>query len=159
MRQNPIRIIRYRLEIDGIDHPGFSEVSIDDPSMDLIEYREVHDLSTVRKLTGLNKYSNITLKRGITDATEPADWQQLTADVAIWLDGARRSVVFRVQNEVGEEKTAFEIVRAWPRKYDPSDLNGTGNESAVGILELQQEGAVTSSSAGGDRMDLQLGLG
>ena len=65
----------------------------------------------------------------------------------------------RVGNKAGEEKAAFEIVRARPCKYDPSDLNATGNESAVDTLELQQDGAVTSSSAGGDRMGLQLALG
>ena len=43
-----------------------------------------------------------------------------------------------------EEKAAFEVVTAWPCKYDLSDLNATGNEAAVEKLELQQEGAVIS---------------
>jgi len=30
MRQDPLRIFRYRLEIDGIEHAGFSEVTIGD---------------------------------------------------------------------------------------------------------------------------------
>jgi len=49
-----------------------------------------------------------------------------SARIFIWLDDARRSVVVRVQNEAGEEKMTFEIVKAWPCKYDPSDLNATG---------------------------------
>ena len=65
----------------------------------------------------------------------------MVVDDATLLDDARRSVVIRVQNEAGEDKAAFEIVKAWPCKYDPSDLNATGNESAVDTLELQQEGA------------------
>lgn len=140
MRQDPLRNFRYRLEIDGIEQAGFSEVAIGDLSTDPIEYREGDEPTTVRKLNGLNKYANITLKWGITDSTELAEWHQLVVDDATLLDDARRSVVIRVQNEAGEEKAAFEIVKAWPCKYDPSDLNATGNESAVDTLELCNEG-------------------
>jgi phage tail-like protein len=94
----------------------------------------------VRKLNGLNKYGNITLKWGITDSTDLADWHQLVVDDATALDDARRNVVIRVQNEAGEDKAAFEITKAWPCKYDPSDLNATGNEVAIDTLELCNEG-------------------
>ena len=139
-RQDPLRNFRYRLEIDSIDQAGFSEVTMGDLSTDPIEYREGDEPTTVRKLNGLNKYANIVLKFGITDSTELADWHQLVVDDKTKLDDARRTVVVRVQNEAGEEKAAFEIVRAWPCKYDPSDLNGTGNEAAIDTLELCNEG-------------------
>ena len=140
-RQDPLRNFRYRLEIDGIDQAGFSEVAIGDLSTDPIEYREGDELpTTVRKLNGLNKYGNVTLKWGITDSKELADWHQLVVDDATPLSDARRNVVIRVQNEAGQETTAFEIVKAWPCKYDPSDLNATGNEVAVDSLELCNEG-------------------
>ena len=105
--------------------------------MDPIEYREGDEHATQRKLNGLNKYANITLKRGITDSTEIADWHPLVVDGATLIDDARGSVFIRVGNKDGEARAAFEIVKAWPCKYDPSDLNATGNESAVGILVLQ----------------------
>lgn len=139
-RQDPLRNFRYRLEIDGIDQAGFSEVAIGDASTDPIEYREGDEITTVRKLNGLNKYGNITLKWGITDSTDLADWHQLIVDDATPLDEARRNVVIRVQNEAGEDKTAFEVTKAWPCKYDPSDFNATGNEVAIDTLELCNEG-------------------
>ncbi len=137
---DPLRNFRYRLEIDSIVQAGFSEVAIGDLSTDPIEYREGNEITTVRKLNGLNKYGNITLKWGITDSMELADWNQLVIDDATPLDDARRSVVIRVQNESGEEKAAFEVIKAWPCKYDPSDLNATGNEVAIDTLELCNEG-------------------
>ncbi len=139
-RQDPLRNFRYRLEIDGITQAGFSEVAIGDLSTDPIEYREGDEITTVRKLNGLNKYGNITLKWGITDSVELADWHQLVVNDATPLDDARRNVVIRVQSEAGEEKAAFEVTKAWPCKYDPSDLNGTGNEVAIDTLELCNEG-------------------
>lgn len=110
MRQDPLRIYRYRLEIDRIEQAGFCEVAIGDLSTDPIEYRGGDEPATERKLNGLNKYANITLKWGITDSTELANWQQLVVDDAILLGDARRSVVLRMQNEAGEEKAAFEVV-------------------------------------------------
>jgi hypothetical protein len=53
-RQDPLRDFRYRLEIDGIEQAGFAEVAIGDSSADPIEYREGDELTTVRKLNGLN---------------------------------------------------------------------------------------------------------
>lgn len=139
-RQDPIRNFRYRLEIDGIDQAGFAEVAIGDLSTEPIEYREGDEITTVRKLNGLNKYANITLKWGITDSMELADWHQLIVDDATPLDDARRTVVIRVQNEAGEDKVSYEITKAWPCKYDPTDLNGKGNEVAIDTLELCNEG-------------------
>ena len=138
-RQDPLRNFRYTLEIDGITQAGFSEVAIGDLSTDPIEYREGDEITTVRKLNGLNKYGNITLKWGITDSKELADWHQLIVNDTP-LDDARRNVVIRVKNESGEDKAAFEILKAWPCKYDPSDLNATGNEAAIDSVELCNEG-------------------
>jgi phage tail-like protein len=137
---DPLRNFRYRLEIDGIVQAGFSEVAIGDASNDPIEYREGNELTTVRKLKGLNKYGNITLKWGLTDSIELSNWHRMVVDDATPLSAARRTVVIRVQNEAGEDKAAWEVTRAWPTKYNPTDLNGKGNEVAIESLELANEG-------------------
>jgi phage tail-like protein len=137
---DPLRNFRYRLEIDGIEQAGFAEVAIGDLSNEPIEYREGNEITTVRKLKGLNKYANITLKWGLTDSTELAEWHQLVVSDTTMLDDARRTVVIRVQNDAGEDKAAYEVTRAWPTKYDPTDLNGKGNETAIETLELANEG-------------------
>src|ERR671918_179019 len=139
-RKDPLRNFRYRLEIDGIDQAGFAEVAIGDLSTEPIEYREGDEITTVRKLNGLNKYANITLKWGITDSMALADWHQLVVSDTTPLDDARRTVVIRIQNEAGEDKAAFEVTKAWPCKYDPTDLNAKGNEVSIDTLELCNEG-------------------
>lgn len=140
MAQDPLRNFRYRLEINGIQQAGFSEVAIGEASNDPIEYREGNELTTVRKLNGLNKYANLTLKWGVTDSTELAEWHKLVAEAATPLETIRRTVVIRVQNEAGEDKAAWEVTRAWPTKYNPTDLNAKGNEVAIDSLELANEG-------------------
>lgn len=137
---DPLRNFRYRLEIDGIVQAGFSEVAIGDASNDPIEYREGNEITTVRKLKGLNKYGNITLKWGLTDSIELSNWHRMVVDDATPLSAARRTVVIRIQDESGADKAAYEITRAWPTKYNPTDLNGKGNEVAIESLELANEG-------------------
>lgn len=139
-RQDPLRKFRFRLEIDGLDQAAFSEVTIGDLASDPIEYREGDEIPTVRKLSGLTKYANITLKWGITDSVELAEWHQQIVGGATLLDEIRKTVVIRMQDEAGNDKAAFEITRAWPCKYDPTDLNATGNEVAIDTLELCNEG-------------------
>jgi phage tail-like protein len=137
---DPLRNFRYRLEIDGIVQAGFSEVAIGDASNDPIEYREGNELTTVRKLKGLNKYGNITLKWGLTDSIELSNWHRMVVDDATPLSAARKTVVIRIQDEAGADKAAYEVTRAWPTKYNPTDLNGKGNEVAIESLELANEG-------------------
>lgn len=139
-RQDPLRNFRFFLEFNNVRLAGFAEVAVGDISTDPIEYREGDEITTVRKLNGLNKYGNITLKWGITDSMDLADWHQLVVQGATPLDEIRKTVVITVQNEAGEDKAAFEIVKAWPCKYDPSDLNAKGNEVAIDTLELCNEG-------------------
>jgi phage tail-like protein len=137
---DPLRNFRYRLEIDGIVQAGFSEVAIGDASNDPIEYREGNETTTVRKLKGLNKYANITLKWGLTDSIELSNWHRMVVDDATPLAAARKTVVIRIQDDAGADKAAYEITRAWPTKYNPTDLNGKGNEVAIESLELANEG-------------------
>lgn len=140
VRQDPLRKFRFRLEIDGLEQAAFSEVAIGDTASDPIEYREGDEATTVRKLSGLTKFANVTLKWGITDSMELAEWHRLIVDGATLQEEIRKTVVIRMQNERGDDSAAFEITRAWPAKYDPSDLNATGNEVAIDSLELANEG-------------------
>ena len=139
-RQDPLRKFRFRLEIDGIEQAAFSEVAIGDAASDPLEYLQGNEPPTTRKLGGLTKFANVTLKRGITDSMELTDWHQLIVGGDTLQREIRKTVVIRIQNEAGDDIAAFEVARAWPTKLDPSDLNGTGNEVAIDSLELANEG-------------------
>ena len=65
-RIDPLRNFRYRLEIDSIAQAGFSEAAIAETTIEAVDYREGNEPPHVRKLSGLTKYGNITLKWGLT---------------------------------------------------------------------------------------------
>jgi phage tail-like protein len=135
-RNDPYRNFRYRVEIDGIQQAGFSEATVPDSTVDVVEYRDGNEIPTVRKLSGLVKYGNLSLKWGITDSLELYEWYQ--EGVTGKVDRKNISVV--VNDEEGTDVARWNFVQAWPTKYDPTDLNATGNEVGIETLEIVHEG-------------------
>ena len=137
-RTDPLRNFRFRLEIDGIQLASFSDVAIGETTTEAIDYREGMDPMHVRKLSGLTKYGNITLKRGVTDSLEIFNWHKQI--VAGQIQANRKQVAIVAIDEAGADRARFVVSEAWPTKYDPSDLNAKGNEVFIELLELVNEG-------------------
>ena len=135
-RNDPYRQFRFRVE--GIEEAGFSEVSFADTTTDPVEYREGNEPPRFRKLSGLTKYGNITLKWGITDSMKLYEWRQRVIDLGA--EGERKDVSSVLIDEAGNDKARWEIEEAWPSKYDPTDFSAKGNEVAIETLELVHEG-------------------
>jgi phage tail-like protein len=137
-RQDPYRNFRFRLEIDGSASAGFSEVSIGETTTDILDYREGNEPAHVRKLAGLCKFGNVTLKRGMTASLEIFRWykQVLDGDTA----NARRNVAIIITDESGADQARFIVSNAWPAKYRVGDLDAKGNEVIIETLELANEG-------------------
>lgn len=136
-RKDPYRQFRFRVEIQGII-AGFSECTFADTSTDSIEYREGDELPRLRKLSGLTKYGNITLKWGITDSLDLYKWRQQVIDTGA--EGARKNMSIILIDEAAADKARWEIERASPIKYDPADFNAKGNDVAIETLEIAHEG-------------------
>jgi phage tail-like protein len=137
-RDDPFRNFKFRVEIDGVAEAAFSEVAIGETSTEAIDYREGTEPNHVRKLPGMTKYGNITLKRGVTDSQVIYQWHKDIVDGKI--GDKRKSITIVVIDEAGKDKARFVVSECWPTKYDPSDLNGKGNEVFIELLELVNEG-------------------
>ena len=135
-RNDPYRNFRYRLEIDGIQQAGFSEATVPDSTVDVIEYREGNETTTVRKLPGLTKYGNLTLKWGITDSMDLYNWHRAVTQGQI----ERKNISVIVIDEAGNDKARWNFFQAWPTKYDAPDLTAKGNDVAIETLEIVHEG-------------------
>ena len=139
-RNDPLRNFRYRVEIDSITQAAFSEVLIGQTTIDAVNYREGTDPPHVRTLSGLNKYENVTLKRGFVgaNARDLYRWhQEVSAGQA---NAKRKKVTIVVTDEKGQNAARFVVSEAWPIKYEPTDPNAKGNEEFIELLELANEG-------------------
>lgn len=134
-RVDPYRGFNFLVEIEGITQAGFQECGGLDASTDPVDYREGSDPNHVRKLTGLNKYSAITLKRGITDSDELWKWRKTVIDGKT----ERKSGSIVLLDETGAEKLRWNFDHAWPSKWTGPAFNSTGSSVAVESLELTHE--------------------
>ncbi|WP_430882536.1 phage tail protein [Fusibacter sp. JL216-2] len=138
--KHPYRNFRFRLEIDGLEAGGFAEVSGFDTSVDVIEYREGDDVTTPRKLPGLTKYGNITLKWGTSDSMVLYEWLDGITEGTI----ERKTVTITAIDEAGDDAASWQMINAWPVKYTAPDFNATGSEVAMESLEIAHEGLTRS---------------
>lgn len=134
-RKDPFRAYNFLVEIDGITRAGFKECSGLDSAQDPIEYREGIDPIHSRKLPGLVKYSNISLKRGITDDAELWEWRKKAADGRV----ERKNGSIILLDDSGEEKLRWNFLNGWPTKWTGPSFNASGNEVAIESLEIAHE--------------------
>lgn len=135
-RKDPYRVYNFLVEIDGITRAGFRECSGLDSTQDPIEYREGHEGLTTRKLPGLNTFSNISLRWGITDDAELWEWRQQVMEGKV----KRKNGSIVLLDDTGEEKVRWNFREGWPTKWTGPELNATGTDVAIETLEIVHEG-------------------
>jgi phage tail-like protein len=122
---------------DGPD-AGFQEISGIGMEVTVAEYRNGNEKeNSVRKITGLNKSTDVTMKRGAIGSLNLYQWldQIRNGD-----QGALRNVVIQLQNE---DHTAvvqeWKLMRARIIKHTSGPLNAKGTDVAMEELVLAYE--------------------
>jgi phage tail-like protein len=117
---------------------GFTEVTGLDMQAEVIEYREGSSPEYHKiKMPGMQKFSNITLKRGtIQDDSDFYKWIN-TINLTV---ADRRDIIISLLNESHSPVMTWKAKNAFPVKVQASDLKSDGNEVAIETLELAHEG-------------------
>jgi phage tail-like protein len=119
---------------------SFTEVTGLEVETEVIEYRggASPEYSKV-KMPGMQKYANLTLKRGTFKSdNEFYAWFNTVKLNTI----ERRDITISLLNEEHEPTVVWKVKRAWPTKVTATDLKADGNETAIESLELVHEGLV-----------------
>jgi phage tail-like protein len=134
--KNPYSAFNFIVEINGAQVAAFQEITGLDSENTPIEYREGADkLNSVRKLPGMEKYSNVTLKRGITGSLELWNWRKEVRDGGTAFPPIR-DVVIQLQSEKHESIYKWKLTNAWCAKLTGPQLNAKANEVAIETMEL-----------------------
>lgn len=117
---------------------GFMECSRIGMVVDVVEYRNGNEKeNAVRKLTGLTRYPDVTLKRGIIGSLDLYQWLN---DVRNGSESALRTVQIRLMNEdhsaVVEE---WKLLRARPVRHVSGPFDARVSEVAVEEIVLAFE--------------------
>lgn len=133
----PYKKFRYTVECKGLDVAGFSEISAPDATIEQIKYREGNYATTESiKLPGRIEYTNITLKKGLTDSMAFFNWVSQIAAGTI----ERQSMTIKLLGDKGDEVAVWELTNAWPCKYKGTEFNATAStDVAIEEIELAFE--------------------
>lgn len=139
MANYPLPKFHFQVEWGGANL-GFTDVTGLDVETEVIEYRDGASPEYVKtKMPGMQKFSNITMKRGTFQGdSDYFDWWNTVALNTI----ERRDVTISLLNENHEPVVVWKIKNAWPTKVQSTDLKSTGNEVAIESIELAHEGLV-----------------
>lgn len=117
---------------------GFQEVSTIGMEVTVAEYRNGNEReNSVRKITGLNKSQDVTLKRGVVGSLNLYEWLDKIRNGE---RGATRTVTIQLQSE---DHTAvvqeWRLLRARIIKYNCGPLNAKGTDVAMEEMVLAYE--------------------
>jgi len=117
---------------------GFQECSEIGMSVDVIEYRNGNEKeNSGRKITGLNKATDVTLKRGVIGSLDLYQWLN---DIRNGDQGAVRTVLVHLMNE--DHTTVvqtWKLLRARIVKHVSGPFNAKASDVAMEELVLAYE--------------------
>jgi phage tail-like protein len=143
-RIDPFTTGKFLVSIDGITAGSFTEVSGLDVSIDVIDYREGNSGGPFdQKLPGLNRVSNVTLKRGLTQDFSLWAWMNnvVTGNIQ------RTTVHITLLDQTDKPVLAWKLKNAWPCKWTGPVLNANSGDVAIETLEIAHEGLELVSAA------------
>jgi phage tail-like protein len=124
-------------DTEGVE-AGFSECSPIELEVSVAEYRNGNDReNAVRKITGLNKVADVTLKRGLIGSLSLYQWLD---DIRNGNQSALRTVTIQLQSEDHTEVVmTWRLVRARIIKHTSGPFNAKGTDVAMEELTLAYE--------------------
>ncbi|MEX3788822.1 phage tail protein [Paraburkholderia sp. BR14374] len=148
-RPDPYAGYCFEVIVTGISNDGknvkgsFMEVAGLGSEVPPIEYRNGSEDISVRKIPGLKKFTNITLKWGVT--ADLTFWNWILQGMNGTIQRTNGSIV--LLDEQRQEVMRWNFTRAWPCKYTGPGLNAKNNEIAIETLEICHEGLSVDGQA------------
>ena len=117
---------------------GFQEISGIGMEVTVAEYRNGNEReNAVRKITGLNKTTDVTLKRGVIGSLNLYQWLN---DIRNGSQNAMRTVTIQLQNEDHSSVVqTWKLMRARIIKHTSGPMNAKGTDVAMEELVLAYE--------------------
>jgi phage tail-like protein len=135
-RNDPYRGFNFVVDFGDQTIAAFSEASGLTAEGDAVDYREGTDkVNHVRKLVGLRKFTNITLKRGYTRNNKLWTWY---TNIANGIPD-RRNGTITLMDEAHAPVLRWRVTAAWVNKIEGPALKASGNEVALESVELSHE--------------------
>jgi phage tail-like protein len=138
-RSDPLVSYHFHVEIDGITQAQFRECGGLGSESQVVEYKEaVKGVTVIRKQPGAIKWSDITLKRGVSDIMELWQWRKQVEQGKV--DEARKNGSVVLYDQANKEIARWNFKDGWPSKLSGPQVKADGNEVAIEELTITHEG-------------------
>ncbi len=136
LRDDPYKAYRFLVEIDGIIHAGFTEVSGLSIETEVETRREGGLNNLVYHFAKGTKYSNIVLKKGLTDEIQFWKWYQGVINGHI----ERKNGSIIILDDEGYEAKSWNFSGAYPVKWEGAPFNATSSSVVIESIVLVHRG-------------------
>ena len=140
-RHGPQLAGRFKVEIDGVEVPGWQRVDLPSSHTERGEYREGDDPDWEQQLWGQTTFSPLSMVRGVQPGdTQVFDWRETIrmGDV----DEGRKTVEVTLMDEEGEDQIRWKFENAWITDYDPPTLDAAADGEILTeriVLDFESE--------------------
>ena len=132
---HPYSNAQFSVEIPSIPQAqAFDEILLPELLIEVEELREGNDpLRSTRKYPGLQKYTNLVLRRGFSGLIDLYQWWKMAAEGN---PNVRQTLEVRLLNEERNVVATWKLLGAFPVRYAFSPLNGMDGSPLVETLEV-----------------------
>ena len=125
---------RFAIQIDGITEAVFTECTLPSLEVDVTQQMEGGLNNAVHQIPGRVKAGKITLKRGITTASDLLTWYVDLAQGKI--EDSERKVSVVMYDSLSDEVLRWNFQKAFPSKWSGPTFSSANSQVAIETLEL-----------------------
>jgi phage tail-like protein len=142
---DPLIGFNFRLEIEGKLSGYFTECSGIGSENEVVRHKAVDDggHELIQIIPGRLKWSDVTLKRGITDKMDIWEWRQKVVEGK--MDEARTNCSIVMTDRNYEDVARWDFVNAWPSKVTGPSVKSDSNDFGVEEVVIVHEGLLRKS--------------
>jgi phage tail-like protein len=134
--ENPHPSCRFYVEVEGVTHAVFTEVSGLSVEVATEDVEEGGNNGFVHRMPGRCKIGNLVLKRGMTKSNDFLKWNMDVAQGKI----EPRNLSLIVYNVDGTEAMRWNFIKTFPVKWTGPQLKADDTGTAIESMELAHEG-------------------
>ena len=137
---DPLHSASFYLDVGGKVTGLFKECSGLGSETEVAEIKHVgaKGVVTLQKVPGNLKWTDVTLKRGVTGDMEIWNWRKEVEDGKV--ENARKNGSIIMYDQKDSEVARWNFDNAWPSKVTGPSLNAGSNELVVEELTIVHEG-------------------